>query len=121
LPPLRMSIRGLMIAVILAGLFFSLGAWLGRLNQAMNYHGEQMRKAAASRAKSPPSGPTPLETWPSMKLSEDRATFERVDLSTFLLLVTCMSLVVVAALGRVLNWFFRPSLIPPGLERTRHP
>jgi hypothetical protein len=116
-----MSIRGLMIAVVLAGLFFSLVAWLGRLNQAMNYHGEQVRKAAASRSKSPPSGPTLLETWHSMKMSEYRATFERVDLSTFLLLVSCVSLAAVAALGRVLNWFFRPSLIPTGVEPHRSP
>jgi hypothetical protein len=121
LRPLRISIRGLMIAVILAGLFFSLIAWLGRLNQAMNYYADQLSKATASRSKSAPSGLTPLETWHMKKLMEYRATYDRVDLSSFALFMACVSLAVVAVLGRVLHGSSRPLAIPPGVEPTRRP
>ena len=121
LRPLRFSIRGLMIAIASAGLLFSLIAWLGRLNQAANYHAEQMMKANASRPKSPPYGPTPRELWHMNKLMEYRATHERVDLIVFLLLIACVSLGVIAVVGRVLHGFSRPSVIPPREEPNRDP
>jgi hypothetical protein len=108
-----------MIAVVVAGLFFALVARLGRLTQATNYHAEQMMKANASR---PPSGPTPtpLETWHSNKMMEYRAEHERIDLIAFIILMACLSLGVVAGLGRVLHWLSRPVVSPPGPEPPRN-
>src|SRR5262249_37461645 len=109
------SIRGLWIAIASAGLLFSLIAWLGRLNQAANYHTEQMIRANASRSKSPPSGPTPQELWHMNKLMEYRAAHERVDLIVFVLLIACASLGRIAVVGRVLHRVHRP-VVPPARE-----
>jgi hypothetical protein len=46
LGPARISLRGLMLAVVVMALFFSLCAYAGRLNRAITYHTEQARKAA---------------------------------------------------------------------------
>ncbi len=42
----RISLGGLMLAVGVMAVFFSLCAYLGRVNRAMAYHNEQARKAA---------------------------------------------------------------------------
>jgi hypothetical protein len=119
LPPLRVSIRGLMIAVLLAGLFFALVAKLGRVSQALSYHTDQIIKAYASPSKSPPYGITPLETWHVTKMMEYRAAHERLDLTVLVAFMACASLVLVAALARVIHWLSRPSVIPPRDEPPR--
>jgi hypothetical protein len=44
LGPPRFSLRGLMLTVGVVALFFSLCAYVGRLNRAITYHNEQARK-----------------------------------------------------------------------------
>jgi hypothetical protein len=110
-----------MIAIASAGLLFSLIAWLGRLNQAENYHAEQIMKANASRPKSPPYGPTPRELWHMNKLMESRAAHERVDLIVFVLLIAYASLGVIFVVGRVLHGLSRPLVLPPREEPHHGP
>jgi hypothetical protein len=113
LQPFRFSLRGLMIMVGVAALFFSLCAYLGQLNRAANYHAEQAFKASFDRTKSRPYGPTPLEDWHWKMVDEYRAIFYPVEFIVFLLVVTFVSLVIVAILGRVLHWWHRRSVAPP--------
>jgi hypothetical protein len=130
LRPFRVSIRGLMIAIVLAGVFFALVAELRRLTLAANYHAEEMIKAnaIASRFNTLPLGTTPLEAWHMRKIAEYRLAHERLDLIAFAMLMAFVSLFAVAALGRVVHWLSRPSAIPPQdgsprrtAELLRHP
>jgi hypothetical protein len=112
LRPFRVSIRGLMLTVIMAGLFFSLVAENHRLDRAVKYHGRRTIDQN-KQWRPPPYGPTSLENWHLMKMTEYRAAHDRVDFIVFVLVMATASLGVVAALGRILHWFFRRSFTPP--------
>jgi hypothetical protein len=117
LRPPRFTIRGLMIVVVMAGVFFSLIAWLERLNQRMNYHIDQITMVNGwSQGRAP--GITPLEAWHRTKMTEYQTVRDRVELAAFVLLLASVSIGLVAALGRVIQSTSRPSVIPPEAEQS---
>jgi hypothetical protein len=118
LPPFRVTLRGLVIGVALSGLLFGLVAQLGRMNRALRYHSKQATLAAhgrnASGLASAAGVPSPLEARHSAMATRYRAAFDRIDVLTFLVIMTIASLAAVAALGRVLDWSSRRLGIPTG-------
>lgn len=115
LPPSRVTLRGLMIGVVVAGLLFALAAHLGRLNRAMQYHSERASLAAQGRKPAglaPASGPSPLESWHSAMAGRYRSEFDRIDVLSFVISMTFAALAIVAAFGRVVDWSRRRPRTP---------
>jgi hypothetical protein len=102
LPPFRISVRGLMLAVAIAAVYFALCVYLGQLNALSRYHAEQAYKVYQHRTTST-TQPDPLESWHFARADWYRDAAERVDLLTAVVAVFFLGLAVVTALGRVLN------------------
>jgi hypothetical protein len=114
LPPFRCSLRGLLLTVAVAALFFALCAYLGRVNQAIQFHNEHARKASATMGPFrtlTPTRPNPLEQWHYAMALHYHAVFERLDFIGFLIIVMIVSVTVLAVVGRILNWFVRQSSV----------
>jgi hypothetical protein len=139
LTPFRFSLRGLMLAVVVAGLFLSLCAHLVRLNWASLYHAEQAYQSSLSRYpnRSPfppgatpprawkgrvmvPPGAPPLEIWHSKMSMGYTDEIRRILPFVSGLFVAFVSLGAVAALGRVIQALFRRSFSPSTDELSRN-
>jgi hypothetical protein len=139
LTPFRFSLRGLMLAVVVAGLFLSLCAYLVRLNSESLYHAEQAYQSSLSRYPNrfpfppgttlprtwkgrvivPPGAP-PLEIWHRKMSMGYTAEFQRILPFVSGLFIAFVSLGAVAALGRVIHALFRRSFSPSTDELSRN-
>jgi hypothetical protein len=128
-----------MLAMVVAGLYFSLCAYLVRLNSASLYHAEQAYQSSLSRYpnRSPfptgttlppawkgrvmvPPGAPPLETWHSEMSIGYTADFQRLFPLVWGLFITFVALGAVVALGRAIHALFRrffaPTIDEPSLR-----
>jgi hypothetical protein len=140
LTPFRFSLRGLVLAVVIAGLYFGLCAHLVRLNSASLYHAEQAHQSSLSRYpnRSPfppgttlprawkgrvmvPPGAPPLETWHREMSMGYTAAIGRLFPLVSGLFIAFISLGALAALGRVIHALFWRSLAPTADEPTLVP
>jgi hypothetical protein len=113
LGPFQFTLRGLMLLVVIVGVFFALAAQTVRLHKAGSYHAEQTVRASLSRSKSPPYGPTPLELWHA-KLSRDyHNAASLTEFITAMIFLTLVALGVVAVLGRIVHRLDRRPSLPP--------
>jgi hypothetical protein len=139
LTPFRFSLRGLMLAVVIAGLYFSLCAYLVRLNSASLYHAEQAYQSSLSRYpnRSPfpagtklprvwkgrtmvPPGAPPLETWHRDMSIRYTADIQRLFPLVSGLFITFVFLGAVATLGRGIHALLRRSFDPTTDEPSLH-
>ncbi len=121
LRPMRMSIWELMVVVLWSGLLFAAVSESRRLGEATSFHAVETVKASAGRSKSPPYGPTALESWHWEKAIEYRAAHERVDFIAFVLIVTNLVLVLTAVLGRTIHRCFRTRIETRVVEGSQTP
>jgi hypothetical protein len=140
LTPFRFSLRGLMLAVVVGGLYFSLCAHLVRLNSASLYHVEQAYQSSLSRYpnRSPfppgttlpqawkgrvmvPPGAPPLETWHREMSQGYTADLQRLFPLVSGLFITFVFLGAVAALGRGIHALFRRSFVSTTDEPSPRP
>jgi hypothetical protein len=113
LRPFRFTLRSLMLAVAITGLFSSLLAYSVRLRTVGSYHAQQSVLVTPVRSESPPYGLTPLVNR-HLKMSHhyhDAAS--RIEWVMGIISLTLIALGVVAALGRVFYMLYRRSVIPP--------
>jgi hypothetical protein len=135
LTPFRFSLRGLVLAVAVAGLYLSLCAHLVQLNRASLYHAEQAFQLSLSRypnrspfpagTKPPgkfrvmvPPGATPLELWHREISIEYVAAIKRLFPVVIGLFITFVFLGAVVALGRIIYALFRRSFAPAADEQS---
>jgi hypothetical protein len=95
LPRFQFSLRGIMLAVIPAALFFSLVGYVHRLAQLNNYHAVQASVAATNRA------------WHMAAHQRLHALVITNDTRAELLGLAFLTLLVVTIVGRVLNRLHR--------------
>jgi hypothetical protein len=123
LGPPRISLYRLMLAVAVIAIFFSLWAYLGRVNRAIDYHNEQARKAAGNPFTYGPLAAEPGDVaamnWHTAMASEYHDTFMRLDLIVLLFGVAIAGVCVCALVGRFLNVFARRSLTSVGDDLDR--
>jgi hypothetical protein len=140
LTPFRFSLRGLMLAVVVAGLYCSLCAHLVRHNSASLYHAEQAYQSSLSRYPNRshllagttlprewkggvmvPRGSPPVETRHRMKSIGYTADIKRLFPLVSGFSITFVSLGALAALGRVIHAWFRASVAPTTDELSLSP
>ncbi len=138
--PFQFSLRGLLLAVVVAGLYFSLCAYLVRLNSSSLYHAEQAYESSLDRYpnRSPfspgttllpewkgavwvPPGAPPLETWHREMAIGYTADFQRLFPLVLGLFLTFAFLGAVVALGRAIQALFRRSFAQTTDEPPLHP
>lgn len=111
LPPLRLTLLGLILVVAIAALFLSVGVESVRLNDLSSYHAIETQKAASNRP-GPPYGHTSLEDWHFRMGKEYRAAGKRKEAILRVMVNGLMTLGMVAVLGRIIQWLFRRSALP---------
>ena len=140
LVPFRFSLRGLLLAVVVAGLYFSLCAYLVRLNSASLYHAEQATSLPWTAIRiGPPSPPGPCDrrsgrarcgfrpvprlsrTWHREMAIGYTADFQRLFPLVLGLFLTFAFLGAVVALGRAIQALFRRSFAQTTDEPPLHP
>ena len=114
LPPLRLrfTLRGLILVVAIAALFFSIGVEAIRLHNIGSYHAIEVQYAANSRPPGPPFGHTSLEDWHFRMANYYRVAGDRKEAILAVMLKLLATLGMVAVLGRVIHWLFRRSVLP---------
>src|SRR4051794_16265525 len=140
LRPFRFTLRRLMLAVIIAGLYFALCAHLVQLNSASLYHAEQAYQSSLSRypnrsyfspgtelppdwkgAVPVPPGAPPEETWHQEMSVSYTAAIRRLWPLVSGLFIGFVSIGTVTALGRGIHALFRHSFAPATEEPPQVP
>ncbi len=122
LGPFRFSMRSLMLAVAIAGLFFSLWAYSVRLRTVGSYHAQQSVLATEIRSESPPYGLTPLVNWHVKMSHHYHDAASRIEWIMAISLLTLVAMGVVAVLVRVFqNVVPATSRSAPGMSTPPRP
>jgi hypothetical protein len=112
LRPFQFTVRGLMLATVVASLFFSLFDYAARLHTVGSFHTEEMVKVASSRPTGPPFGTSSLVNWHATMSLRYHHSATRIDSILIVMLMTFVSIVMVIVIGRVLNWLLLRSVVP---------
>ena len=107
LRPMRFSIRGIMLVVVLAGIFLALVREVYRQGRAMSYHAEQAVLVTMNRT--PTYDPTPLSNWHAAQSRQYQVVFEKLDFQLFLFVVSIGAVLALVAIGRIVAWLVRRS------------
>jgi hypothetical protein len=107
LRPMRFSIRGIMLVVVLAGIFLALIRELHRQGRAMSYHAEQSFVVLLNRTST--YDPTPLSNWHAAQCAQYQIVVEILDLLIFLFVVSIGAVLALFAIGRIVAWLVRRS------------
>ena len=111
LPPLRLTLLGLILMVAIAALFLFVLVDAIRLHNISSYHAIETQKAAYNRP-GPPFLHTSLEDWHSRIAKDYCAAADRKEAILAVMLKLLLTLGMVAVLGRVIHWLFRRSVLP---------
>jgi hypothetical protein len=110
LPPLRLTLLGLILMVAIAALFLSVLVEAVRLHNISSYHAIETQKAANHRP-GPPYLQTSLKDWHFRMAKDYCAAGDRKEEILAVMLKLCLTLGMVAVLGRVIHWLFRRSFL----------
>lgn len=110
LPPLRLTLLGLILMVAIAALFLSVLVEVVRLHNISSHHAIETQKAANHRP-GPPYLHTSFEVWHFRMAKFYRAAADRKEAILAVMLKLLVMLGMVAVLGRVIHWLFRRSVL----------
>ena len=111
LPPLRLTLLGLILMVAFAALFLSVLVEAIRLHNISSYHAIETQKAANHRPGSPYLQ-TSLREWHFMMTKDYCAAADCKEAILAVKLKLLVTLGMVAVLGRVVHWLFRRAVLP---------
>jgi hypothetical protein len=110
LPPLRLTLFGLILMVAIAALFLSVLVESVRLHNIGSYHAIETCKVGSIRY---PSRETKqLRDWHFRMSNDYHAAAYRKDAILAVILKLLVTLGMVAVFGRVIHWLFRRSVLP---------
>jgi hypothetical protein len=105
----RFTLLGLILAVGVAGLFFSLFVEAERLHRLGSYHAEQSILATVDKT---PDDPRPPAAWHVTRSNQFHDAARLYDELVLAILLVPASLVVVAVVGRALDRLIRRRIVP---------
>ena len=114
LPPLRLTLLGLILMVAIAAVFLSVLVEAVRLHNISSYHAIETQKAHTYNRPGPPFFALRLEDWHSRIAIDYCAAADRKEAILAVMLILSGTLGMVAVLGQVIHWLFRRSVLPSG-------
>jgi hypothetical protein len=112
LPRFRFSLRSLALTVASAALFFALVVELDRVNRRYGFHAtEALRLLLPGQTKS--ESDASVQRWHSQLANDYLAARTWLQAGTGLIAIAAIALMLVAAIGRVLNLMVPPASVAP--------
>ena len=109
LRPFRLTVLGLMVVVLAAGLFLSLTVRITQLRNAGSYHAQQTVLVTVQRSTSPPTVTASLINWHLSRSQQNHDAASRLESILGPSLLSVLFLAILAIFGRVLHSRYRRS------------